>query len=200
MCLPLRYVVTNNKHPYLYCCLKMWEPQPPATLRASTACTGITLPFTFYLYCCVRVSRFLRFNSSRMKETRNNIIFLRDMLLYRLADRYRRFGGTGSLRLHSRRISCSSSLKTKEILSREAIGHSANQVIICLLYEPKFCYCVIFEVTIINITALQHATTCSLDEDSMFLRNVSYDQNLVVIAITTTCLTGYWISRVQKSV
>jgi hypothetical protein len=24
----------------------MWEPQPPATLRASTACTGITLPFT----------------------------------------------------------------------------------------------------------------------------------------------------------
>jgi hypothetical protein len=25
----------------------MWEPQPPATLRASTACTGITLPFTF---------------------------------------------------------------------------------------------------------------------------------------------------------
>jgi hypothetical protein len=24
----------------------MWEPQPLATLRASTACTGITLPFT----------------------------------------------------------------------------------------------------------------------------------------------------------
>jgi hypothetical protein len=23
----------------------MWEPQPPATLRASTACTGITLPY-----------------------------------------------------------------------------------------------------------------------------------------------------------
>jgi hypothetical protein len=30
--------------------LKMWEPQPPATLRASTTCTGITLPYlTFYL-------------------------------------------------------------------------------------------------------------------------------------------------------
>jgi hypothetical protein len=27
----------------------MWEPQSPATLRASTACTGITLPF--FTYC-----------------------------------------------------------------------------------------------------------------------------------------------------
>jgi hypothetical protein len=26
-------------------CLKMWEPQPLATLRASTAYTGITVPF-----------------------------------------------------------------------------------------------------------------------------------------------------------
>jgi hypothetical protein len=26
-------------------CLKMWEPQPLATLRASTACTGKTLPY-----------------------------------------------------------------------------------------------------------------------------------------------------------
>jgi hypothetical protein len=29
-------------------CLKMWEPQPLAILRTSTACTGKTLPF--YLY------------------------------------------------------------------------------------------------------------------------------------------------------
>jgi hypothetical protein len=28
----------------------MWEPQPLATLRASTACTGITLP----LHICIR--------------------------------------------------------------------------------------------------------------------------------------------------
>jgi hypothetical protein len=27
----------------------MWEPQPPTTLRASTACTGIALPFYLYL-------------------------------------------------------------------------------------------------------------------------------------------------------
>jgi hypothetical protein len=26
----------------------MWEPQPLAALRASMACTGITLPFTLY--------------------------------------------------------------------------------------------------------------------------------------------------------
>jgi hypothetical protein len=26
----------------------MWGPQPPATLRASTACTGINLPFTLH--------------------------------------------------------------------------------------------------------------------------------------------------------
>jgi hypothetical protein len=25
----------------------MWQPQPLATLRASTACTGITLPFQY---------------------------------------------------------------------------------------------------------------------------------------------------------
>jgi hypothetical protein len=25
----------------------MWEPQPLATLRASTACTGITLPYLY---------------------------------------------------------------------------------------------------------------------------------------------------------
>jgi hypothetical protein len=36
----------------------MWEPQPPATLRASTACTGIALPYlpstiseSIALYC-----------------------------------------------------------------------------------------------------------------------------------------------------
>jgi hypothetical protein len=29
---------------------KMWEPQPLATLRASTACIGITLRFTFTTY------------------------------------------------------------------------------------------------------------------------------------------------------
>jgi hypothetical protein len=28
-------------------CLHMWEPQPLAILRASAACTGITLLFTF---------------------------------------------------------------------------------------------------------------------------------------------------------
>jgi hypothetical protein len=28
----------------------MWEPQPPATLRASTACTGITLLFYLTKY------------------------------------------------------------------------------------------------------------------------------------------------------
>jgi hypothetical protein len=34
----------------------MWEPQPPATLRASTACTGITLPFTLIRRLHVDVS------------------------------------------------------------------------------------------------------------------------------------------------
>jgi hypothetical protein len=29
-------------------CLKMWEPQPLATLRASTACTGIILLLSLY--------------------------------------------------------------------------------------------------------------------------------------------------------
>jgi hypothetical protein len=29
--------------------LKMWEPQPLATLRAPTACTGITLPLPYHL-------------------------------------------------------------------------------------------------------------------------------------------------------
>jgi hypothetical protein len=33
---------------------KLWEPQPLATLRATTACTGIALPFTFtrVRQCC----------------------------------------------------------------------------------------------------------------------------------------------------
>jgi hypothetical protein len=26
----------------------MWEPQPPATLKASKACTGITLPYLYW--------------------------------------------------------------------------------------------------------------------------------------------------------
>jgi hypothetical protein len=37
-------------------CPKMWEPQPPANSRASTACMGITLP---YLYLCPRQSDLL---------------------------------------------------------------------------------------------------------------------------------------------
>jgi hypothetical protein len=32
-------------------CLKMWEPQPLANLKTSTACTGITLPYLTYLLC-----------------------------------------------------------------------------------------------------------------------------------------------------
>jgi hypothetical protein len=28
----------------------MWEPQPLATLTASVACTGITLPFFLYIH------------------------------------------------------------------------------------------------------------------------------------------------------
>jgi hypothetical protein len=38
-------------------CLKMWEPQPLATLRASTACTGITLPLPYLTYKNININR-----------------------------------------------------------------------------------------------------------------------------------------------
>jgi hypothetical protein len=38
-------------------CLKMWEPQTLATLRASTVCTGITSPFTFSIQTMLKIYR-----------------------------------------------------------------------------------------------------------------------------------------------
>jgi hypothetical protein len=36
-------------------CLKMWEPQSLATLRASTACTGKTLPYLYLIYIYIQL-------------------------------------------------------------------------------------------------------------------------------------------------
>jgi hypothetical protein len=38
-------------------CLKMWEPQPLASLTATTACIGITLPLPYLTSICFRHCR-----------------------------------------------------------------------------------------------------------------------------------------------
>jgi hypothetical protein len=55
---------------------KMWEPQPLATLRASTACTGITLPFFYTEYWSVIADTcVLSFWSHNGKLTCLNAVF-----------------------------------------------------------------------------------------------------------------------------
>jgi hypothetical protein len=39
-------------------CLKIWEPQPPRTLRAVQTCNGIALPFTFTKLFAVQIHVF----------------------------------------------------------------------------------------------------------------------------------------------
>jgi hypothetical protein len=45
-------------------CVKMCDPQPLATLRASIACTGIALPFTYFQEIKVR-------NCNHVTQTQN---------------------------------------------------------------------------------------------------------------------------------
>jgi hypothetical protein len=58
--------------------LKIWEPQPLATLRSSTACTGITLPFFFLLtllYSNLQLKGAFLFKSVRNNLHREQIPF-----------------------------------------------------------------------------------------------------------------------------
>jgi hypothetical protein len=50
-----RRVRLTTLPPSMSRCLKMWEPQPLATLRASKACTGITLPLPLRTTCPVHL-------------------------------------------------------------------------------------------------------------------------------------------------
>jgi hypothetical protein len=67
MCLPLRCVATSEaRRGYSFsCCVRY-----PAKSNKHS-----------YFYCCLRVSRFLRFNSSRMGQTSHNIFALKILFL-----------------------------------------------------------------------------------------------------------------------
>jgi hypothetical protein len=55
-------------------CLKMREPQPLATLRASAACTGITLPVFFFTFCINTISCLFLAWIFLMKAKNNKIV------------------------------------------------------------------------------------------------------------------------------
>jgi hypothetical protein len=53
----------------------MWEPQPLATLRASTACTGITLPYLTYSWRSVVHFFYGQKDSMRRIVTKKYVVF-----------------------------------------------------------------------------------------------------------------------------